>query len=818
MAYLLSQIGEIVGGQTKLVTDIAIHHLLVDSRKWWYQQDALFFALKTNNRDGHFYIAELYKQGLKNFVTEHYFDTTNFPDANFIIVKNTLEALQQLAAWHRRQFHIPVIAITGSNGKTIVKEWLFQCLQSTFNVVRSPKSYNSQIGVPLSIWQMNSSHQLAIIEAGISQPGEMENLEEIILPDIGILTNLGQAHDEYFLNQEQKLTEKLKLFEKVQQLIYNESDDVISEAVLNTYPHLFANKPTVEIAIVTTQQRIGTSFRIQTANENFEVNIPFSDEVSIKNAAICIKTLLVLNYPVSAIIKGMAELQPVQMRLQMLQGINHCTIINDAYNADLQSLEMALAFLKQHSGNSTRIVILSDMMQTGIAPDQLYNRVALMLNAAHLNKVITVGKESLRYLPQFLQQHIAIESFENIEECKAHLKSHQFKDAFILVKGARQFMLEHIVKLLEQKTHQTILQINLQAIADNLKTYKNLLQPATKIMVMVKAFAYGSGIAEVAGVLQFNKADYLGVAYVDEGIALRKAGIHLPVMVMNTEPDTFSQVTEYGLEPVLYNQSIGQQFYSFLEQQGVSNYPVHIEIETGMNRLGWNFADLHYLHEMLNVNTPFKIQSVFSHLASGEDKNENAFSLMQYQRLMEAAKAIETMVPYGFMKHIANSAAMTGIPDMQLDMTRLGIGLYGISYNKNIAEKLRTVATLTTNVAQIKYLEAGETVGYNRAYMADKKAVIAVVRIGYADGFPRSLGNGIGFMMVKGKKAFVAGKVCMDMTMLDITGIADVVEGDPVEVFGSELKIEILAEAAGTIPYEIMTGISQRVKRIYFEE
>jgi len=818
--YNLKHINSIVGGKIlQLYQQTLVEHLLVDSRKVYFPAASLFFALKGPRRDGHQFIPELYKKGVRNFIINAEIQLADFPEANFTLVTDTLEALQRLAAFHRKQFSIPVIGITGSNGKTIVKEWLYQLLHEKFNIVRSPKSYNSQIGVPLSIWQMNEHHELAIFEAGISEPGEMEKLEKIIQPTIGILTNIGEAHSENFINREEKLKEKLKLFTHANKVISKGDDAWITRQMMKVGINNFfwgKNKSSELQIIFLEKENFQTSINLNFKNEPFGFLIPFIDEGSIENAVTCCSLMLVAGIERSYIQQKMHQLQAVSMRLELKKGINQCSIINDSYSADISSLTIALNFLDQQSAGTKRTVILSDFLQTGLNEQKLYNEIAELLHLHDINKVVGIGKNIAIYLKQ--KDKTAYQFYNTTEEFLSQFRSSQFKEETILIKGARVFGFERIVHALEQKVHQTVLEINLNAIAHNLKEYQKFLQPSTKVMAMVKAFAYGSGGAEIAGILQYHKVDYLGVAYADEGVELRKAEINLPVMVMNPEESTFDAITENNLEPDIYSFELLNQFDAFLKQSGMQQYPVHIEIETGMNRLGFNTAEIKKLGDLLNQTQSFKIKSVFSHLAASEEVSQDEFTFQQYKRFVEASDELEKLLEYSFIRHISNSAAILRHPQLQMDMVRLGIGMYGVDSANTNSLDLLPVATLKTTIAQIKYLETGESVSYNRRGIVKRNSIIATIRIGYADGFVRRFGNGVGKMLVNGQLAPVIGTVCMDMTMIDVTDIPDTKEGDEVIVFGGELSLKQIAEWADTIPYEIMTGISQRVKRVYYEE
>ncbi len=835
MSYLISHIAKTLGANARIFADNPIEYIFFDSRKFFFPATSLFIALKGPRRNGHNFIPDLYKKGVRNFIVCEEIKSEDFPQANILFVKDGLKALQQVAAFHRKQFNLPVIGITGSNGKTIVKEWLYQLLQPNFNIVRSPKSYNSQIGVPLSVWEMNKFHTLGIFEAGISQPGEMDNLNKIIQPTIGILTNIGEAHSEGFKNVDQKVEEKIKLFNNAGLVIYCSDEWLADKAMVLKYESLMhktdkqafrlfswgkIQKADLQILEINKKQT-GTEIIATYKNADTAITIPFTDDASIQNAITCWCVLLHLGIKDAVIVKRMKLLQPVNMRLELKKGINHCTIINDSYSADLNSLHIALDFLTQMSGVSKRTVILSDFFQTGMNDEELYERIAADLVQHKIDRLIGIGLNISKYLrieDDLVSNKIRSEFYSSTEDFVSRFRFSDFRDEAILVKGARLFCFEQLIQLLELKVHQTELEINLNAVTHNLQQYQKLLQPSTKLMAMVKAFAYGSGGAEIANTLQYQKVDYLGVAYADEGTELRKAGISLPMMVMNAEKETFDTLVTNQLEPVIFSFTMLKEFDGFLKREGIKNYPVHLEIETGMNRLGFAVQQMENLCKDITATSSFRVQSVFSHLAASEDPMQDEFSNRQYDLFVQASAILQKNLGYDFLRHIANSAAILRHPQMQLDMVRLGIGMYGVDSAVSGKLNLQTVATLKSTVAQIRHLTAGETVGYNRKGVIERDSMIATISIGYADGFSRRLGNGAGKILIRGQLAPVIGAVCMDMTMVDVTDIPGVKQGDEVTIFGKEISIQDLANWAGTIPYEIMTGISERVKRVYYEE
>lgn len=821
--YPLKDIARTLKATAKQVPDVPIATLLTDSRKLTHPESSLFFALNGPRRNGHLFVPELYKAGLRYFVVSEKIPAKKYPGSVFLKVDNVLDALQQLAAAHRSKFNIEVVGITGSNGKTIVKEWLYQLLMYDKNIVRSPKSYNSQIGVPLSVWEIQPANNLAIFEAGISQPGEMQRLETVIRPTVGIITNIGSAHSEGFKDNAEKLEEKLLLFKNSRIIVAN-GDDALIKGQLNRLqkPVFYWGRSKLCALQVNKVNKLETTtvINLTYSGQSFSVQAPFTDDASVENiittcaAALCLGTgLLVLTERVPL-------LEPVSMRLAFKKGNNNCILINDSYSADLDSLSIALHFLQQQAKGLQKTVILSDFLQAGSDPAHLYQSILDQLQHHKISRLIGVGKKMQSIMHALIiggrvkiKHHFFIDTAELIR----HVHSLGFKDEAILIKGSRVFELEQMVSLLEQKVHQTVLEINLNAIAHNYKTFQQMLYPSTKVMVMVKAFAYGSGGVEIAGLLQYQKADYLGVAYADEGVEIRRAGISTPVMVLNPEANAFDIITEHLLEPDIFSFAQLEAFEKHVQQSGLKQYPVHIEIETGMNRLGFAMDEIQVLAQKLKNNSFLKVQSVFSHLAASEDAVEDTFTLRQFELLQTAAGTLRAALAYPFLTHIANSAAIVRFPQLQMDMVRLGIGLYGIAAPK-AAPNLQPALTLKSTIAQLKHIEKGETVSYNRRGIARRRSAIATVRIGYADGYSRRLSNGVGYMLIRGKKARVIGTVCMDMVMIDVTQIKGVQEGDEVIVFGPGLPVTELATAIGTIPYEIMTGISQRVKRVYWSE
>ncbi len=818
--YSIQKISEILGAKNSIAREAEIEHLLTDSRKINKAETSLFFALN-GTRNGHDFIPELYAAGVFNFVVQDdYQIPIELADANFIVVEEVLPALQQLAAYHRKQSDYEVVGITGSNGKTVVKEWLYQLISPDKNVVRSPKSYNSQTGVPLSLWQMDAQYELAIIEAGISLPGEMEKLEAMIRPTIGVLTHFASAHDEGFGSRTEKLKEKLKLFSSVNLLIYN-ADQAQQEitGLLNGVKTFTISRKSEQADLYVFQQENladKTKFHAVFRGKNISCCIPFPDEASVENALLCWATLLALETDPAVISRRMETLNPVTMRLELKNGTNNCSVIDDSYNSDLNSLEIALNFLDRQKQHPKKTLILSDIYQSGLQSNVLYQQVSELVQQKKIDKLIGVGAEISKNQMLFLSPEKYF--FADTESLLQHLPKLHFRDETILLKGSRSFEFERISRILSQKTHETVLEINLNALQNNLNHYKSILKPGVKLMAMVKAFSYGSGSFEIAGILQFNKADYLAVAYVDEGVALRKAGITLPIMVLNPEVSAFDELIDNQLEPEIYSFNLLEKYTVFINEKSAAHFPIHLKIDTGMHRLGFEFDEIEQLCRILKNNPQLLVKSVFSHLAGSGSAEHDEFTWQQFHTFQKICVSLETALGYAFIKHISNTSAISRWPKMQLDMVRLGIGLYGIDTANSLENNpLQPVAALKTSISQLKKVKAGETVGYSRNDRMEKDGVIATVRIGYADGYLRVFGNGNGKMLINNSLAPTIGHISMDMCMLDVSEI-EVNEEDAVIVFNEVLRIETLADQANTIPYEILTNISQRVKRIYFYE
>jgi alanine racemase len=814
--YLIAKIAKILNAKAVLpFPKMMVEKLVTDSRTVNGPKCSLFFAVKAQ-RDGHDFISNAHQNGIRNFVVADGSFAEQFKDSNFLIVTNVLLALQKLAIKHRKDSELPVIGITGSNGKTIVKEWLYQLLASDYHIVRSPKSYNSQIGVPLSVWQISPLHTLGIFEAGISKKEEMKPLAEIIRPTIGVLTNINEAHAEGFESKKEKLLEKLKLFSEVELLIYAPEytlDVPIADLPgKNKFSWSLTSPADLHISFIEPIE--GRNYLRATYQEKeIECLIPFSDQAAVENGIICWATLLAMGYSPEEADLRLEKLTPISMRLELINGIENCSVIDDSYSADISSLAIALDFLNQQNQHPKKTLILSDLYETGKRPEDLYTEIATLLAQKNLNRLIGIGTHISAYADLFTCES---SFYESTSAFIADFPAIHFANETILVKGARKFEFDKISRLLTQKIHDTVLEINLNALAANLQFYRSKLNPDVKVMAMVKAFSYGSGSFEIANLLQYQKVDYLAVAYADEGIALRKAGITLPIMVMSPEPSAFEAMVQHHLEPEIYNIAIFKSFLNFLPAYETA-FPIHLKLDTGMHRLGFEQNELPELIQLLQGNEAVKVVSIFTHLVASDDQQHDDFTHAQLTLFAALYKEISSAIKYQPLQHVLNTAGVTRWSDAQLDMVRLGIGLYGFDSSLSGNAGLHTVAILKTTITQVKTLKAGETVGYSRKGILPNGGKIATVKIGYADGYNRNFGNGVGKMKINNKLVPTIGSICMDMCMLDVTG-HNVKVGDEVIVFDGEHSVVELAAQIGTIPYEILTNISQRVKRVYFYE
>jgi Alr-MurF fusion protein len=790
-----------------------VENISIDSRSMQNGSQTLFFALVGPNNDAHIYIGELIQNGVQNFVVTHIPENLE-KKANFLVVENPLNALQEFAAYYRDLFHFPVIGITGSNGKTIVKEWLNFLLSPDYNIIRSPKSYNSQVGVPLSVVSINEKHNLGIFEAGISLKNEMEKLEKIIKPTIGILTNIGSAHNEGFGNIGEKMKEKIKLFVNSEVLIYNKNKTI--DAFLNPKTKTFSwscKDENADIFIVKKSVLDKTILNIRQANNKFDIKIPFQDDASVENAISCLMVMLYFGYDYKTIENRMELLFPVEMRLKLKNGINNTTLIDDSYSSDFQSLKIALDFLENQKQYKKKTLILSDIFQSGLSNDELYSKVSQIIISNKINRVIAIGETISAFKNKFLN----CITFKNTDEFVSDFEKLSFENETILIKGARHFQFEIIVALLEEKTHETVLEINLNAIAHNLNFFKSKLKPTTKMMVMVKAFGYGNGGFEIAKLLEHHKVDYLGVAFADEGILLKNAGINLPIMVLNPETTSFSAIIQHNLEPEIYSLKGLNAFLKIAAQKKLKNFPIHIKLDTGMHRLGFEEENLENLITTLKDNKTVLVKSILSHMATTDDEKHHDFVISQIDLFEKLSSKLISELHIKPIRHILNTSGISNFVQAQYDMVRLGIGIYGISNDPEEQPFLENVGTLKSIISQIRTIDAGESVGYGRRFVAKKTTKVATIPIGYADGISRHWGNSVGFVTINNKKATIIGSICMDMLMVDVSEI-NCSEGDSVVIFGESPTVSLIAEKLETIPYEVLTSVSQRVKRVFYRE
>ena len=825
MKYTIEKITTLIGARRIGHNDANIGWILTDSRSLCFPEETLFFAIRTQRNDGHNYIPELYRRGVRNFVVEQVPSGAGneLAEANFLKVTSTLAALQRLAERHRDEFDIPVVGITGSNGKTMVKEWLYQLLSPQMVVTRSPKSYNSQIGVPLSVWLLEKNTDIALFEAGISQTGEMQALRDIIQPSIGILTSIGQAHQENFRTMDEKCQEKLLLFHDAKTVIYNSDDEIVSRSMRRSG---FGGKKiawskedpqaTIYIKEVETKDNITRVAYVFNQTTEGTYQLPFIDEASVECSLACAATALHLGIDPETLDIRMSQLEPVAMRLEVKEGQHGCTLINDSYNSDLSSLDIALDFMSRrpdHNGRK-RTLILSDIQQSGQKPDKLYSIVSELAEKRGVDKFIGIGSVIAEH-----KDRISITEKHFFADVPTFISSetfHALSDEVILLKGARQFGFDHITELLEQKVHETILEVNLNAVVANLNHYRSFMRPETKIICMVKADAYGAGAVEVAKTLQDHRVDYLAVAVADEGVTLRKNGITSNIIIMNPEMTAFKTMFDYDLEPEVYSFRIMDALIKAAEKEGITSFPVHIKLDTGMHRLGFDPEhDIDEVIERLHHQNAIIPRSVFSHFVGSDSNDFDRFSAHQFELFDKASTKLQEAFDHKILRHICNSAGIEHFPERQLDACRLGLGLYGIDSRDN--HILNTVSTLKTTILQLRHVPKEETVGYSRKGILTRDSVIAAIPIGYADGLNRHLGRGHAYCLVGGKKAPYVGNICMDVAMIDVTDI-DCKEGDTVEIFGEHLPVTVLSDILDTIPYEVLTGISNRVKKVYFQD
>ena len=822
MKYSIEKVTTLIGARRIGEADAQIGWLLTDSRSLCFPEETLFFALRSSRNDGHRYIDDLYRRGVRNFVVDakgilefHANGTEGMKDANFLVVPSPLAALQRLAERHRDEFNVPIVGITGSNGKTMVKEWLYQLLLPSQKIVRSPRSYNSQIGVPLSVWLLNEQTEVGIFEAGISQPGEMFALRDIIQPTIGVLTTLGPVHQENFRSMEEKCMEKLELMHDTEAMVYPSDNDIVSRCIrrMNYKGEKISWSMCDEQAAFFVKEVKGMRITYIWQGEENCYTIPFIDEASIENSITCAAVALYMGVTPSQLADRMPKLEPVAMRLEVKPGQRGCVIINDSYNNDVNSLDIALDFMNRREATK-KTLVLSDIYQSGTAPEALYTQVSELAVKRGIDKFIGIGPELSAQADKI---QIADKAF--FADVPHFLSSEAFtglRNELILLKGARNFGFDQITELLEQKVHETILEVNLNAVVDNLNYFRSFLKPDTKMVCMIKADAYGAGAIEIAKTLQDQRVDYLAVAVADEGVTLRKAGITSNIMIMNPEMTAFKTMFDYDLEPEVYSFRLLDALIKAARKEGITGWPVHIKFDTGMHRLGFDpVDDIYKLVDRLKHQTAIIPRSVFSHFVGSDSDGFDDFSAQQFALFQEGSEKLQAAFSHRILRHMDNSAGIEHFPERQMDMCRLGIGLYGVDPRDN--HILHTVSTLKTTILQLRHVPKGETVGYSRKGKIERDSVIAAIPIGYADGLNRHLGNRNCYCLVKGQKAEYVGNICMDVAMIDVTDIP-CVEGDQVEIFGEHLPVTVLSDTLDTIPYEIMTGVSNRVKRVYFQD
>ena len=833
MIYPIEKITTLIGAHRYGSADVNVRWLLTDSRSLCFPEQTLFFALRSQRNDGHRYIEELYQRGVRAFVVEQVPETQH-DDANYLKVSSTLAALQRLAERHRDEFSIPIVGITGSNGKTMVKEWLYQLLLPSQRIVRSPRSYNSQIGVPLSVWLLSEQTEVGIFEAGISQPGEMMALHDIIQPTIGVLTCLSNAHQENFRSMEEKCQEKLELMHDTQAMVYPSDDNTVSRCIRRMHysgEKIGWSRCDEQAPMYVSEVREvaeGTSVTYHYKGTAGAYTIPFIDEASIDDSIICATTALHLGLTPEELAERMPKLEPIAMRLEVKEGQHGCILINDSYNSDINSLDIALDFMSRRQlptangqqPTAKKTLVLSDIYQSGETAENLYRQVNDLCMKRGIQKLIGIGEEISSQAQAFLMGEKYF--FATTDDFLTSAVYAGLHDEIILLKGSRRFGFDHITELLEQKVHETILEVNLGAVVDNLNYYRSFMKPETKLVCMIKADAYGAGAVEIAKTLQDHRVDYLAVAVADEGVALRKAGITANIMVMNPEMTSFKTLFDYDLEPEVYSFRLLDALVKAARKEGITGWPVHIKLDTGMHRLGFNVADggkgpdeLDELIDRLKHQQAVIPRSVFSHFVGSDSDTFDDFSAQQFQLFDEGASRLQAAFSHKILRHMDNSAGIEHFPERQMDMCRLGLGLYGVNPRNN--EMLSTVSTLKTTILQLRHVKAGDSIGYSRRTVLERDSVIGAIPIGYADGLNRHLGNRHGYCLVNGKKAEYVGNICMDVAMIDVTGI-DCQEGDKVEIFGQQLPVTVLSDTIDTIPYEVLTGVSNRVKRVYFQD
>ncbi|WP_185288408.1 bifunctional UDP-N-acetylmuramoyl-tripeptide:D-alanyl-D-alanine ligase/alanine racemase [Chryseobacterium lactis] len=815
MNYTVQHIAEITNAQVIGDGSLMIRNIAYDSRIIYSTKNTAFIAINTHKNSGEKFIESAIDRGINVIISEHH--DPEYQNVTWIIVENSVEFLQKLAKYHFENSHLESIGITGSNGKTILKEWLYQCLWNEFPTVKSPKSFNSQIGLPLSLLQINSSHKLGIFEVGISKPDEMEKLENIFHPQIGLLTHIGTAHAANFSSEEELIDEKIKLFKDSEVIIYNGDHSLVDEKIKKIY----SEKKLISYGFkkennVFINNNISKDENIIVEYFGEEINFPAHqrDEATLTNAMALITVLKELNIENKKIVEKINLLKAVEMRLESIEGIKGNIIINDSFNLDLDSLKTALQFLNEYN-KSGKSLVLTDIVGVNANSKELYEEVSDLVNEQHFDSVFLIGDEISRFSELFKSKTYTFIDTKELIESK-YLS--EIENQIILLKGARKFEIEKLKDILELRKHDTVLEVNLNAILHNINYHKLLLKPGTKMMAMVKANAYGLGSYEVSEFLQHHHIDYLGVAYADEGVELRKKGITTPIIVMNPEQHSYQTIIEYDLEPEIYSFRVLELFYEAVQKSGYDKkYPIHIKLETGMHRLGFKDFELDQLSDILSQKN-LKVQSLFSHLSSSDMPEEKEFTLKQFEVFEKNSSYLIEKLGYTPIRHILNSSGITSYTDHQYDMVRIGIGMLGESPDNEIQKQLRSVVSFKTVISQISMVEGGESVGYSRRYKADHLTRIATVPVGYADGIPRLIGNQVGSVGVNKTLAPIVGNICMDMMMINVDNIPNVKEGDTVTVFNAKPSLKEFAGYCKTITYEVLTSISPRVKRIYIKD
>lgn len=815
MNYTVQQIAAITNAQVIGDGDLMIKNIAFDSRIIYSTKNTAFIAINTHKNSGEKFIESAIDRGIHVIISEHQYP--QFENITWIIVENSVDFLQKLAKYHFEHSHLQSIGITGSNGKTILKEWLYQCLWNEFPTVKSPKSFNSQIGLPLSLLQINTSHTLGIFEVGISQPDEMENLENIFHPQIGLLTHIGTAHAANFSSEEELVDEKIKLFKDSQVIIYNGDHSLVSKKIKD----LYSDKKLISYGLkkenqVFIKNNISKGENIVVEYFGQEISFPAHqrDEATLTNALALITVLKELHIENQKIVEKINTLKAVEMRLEAIEGIKGNIVINDSFNLDLDSLKTALQFLKEYN-KPKKSLVLTDIVGVNTNSQELYEEVSELVNEQHFDSVFLIGDEISKFSELFKSKTYTFIDTKELIESK-YLT--ELENQIILLKGARKFEIERLKDILELRKHDTVLEINLNAILHNINYHKSLLKPGTKMMAMVKANAYGLGSYEISEFLQHHHIDYLGVAFADEGAELRKKGITTPIVVMNPEQHSYQTIIDYNLEPEIYSFRVLDLFYEAVQKSGYDQkYPIHIKLETGMHRLGFKDFELDQLSETLDHKN-LKVQSMFSHLSSSDVPEEKEFTLNQLETFEKNSSYLIEKLGYTPIRHILNSSGITSYTNYQYNMVRIGIGMLGESPSSEIQKQLQSVVSFKTVISQISLVENGESVGYSRKYKTDHQTRIATIPVGYADGIPRLIGNQIGKLGVHKTLAPIVGNICMDMMMLNVDNIPNVKEGDTVTIFNAYPSLKEFAAYCKTITYEVLTSISPRVKRIYIKD